>query len=214
MTDYDNSLQFEQTNYLDLARFHRFIEAIPKLLAFHSSFQKPPMDYYHFQMLYKIAYHCALRISEALNLEAEDFDLEHRVLRLQKRQGASKTFDKMKVKVQKTSIGPLLLADLAKFLADKKGKLFNCHRATAWKYAKQAGNLANLKVYEEQKQRSINGVWTHLFRKSYAKLMEEMKASPSLIMLKGRWSPREMYQTYTKPSLNYLIEWEAKAFGN
>ena len=208
------SEQFLETNYLSPENLVKLVLALPKIPYFTSEYNKLRMDIFDFEALYKICYYCALRITEGLRLEAEDFDLEHRVLKLKPRPGAAKTFKKMGDKIQKTSINPVIVEELKDYLKDKSGPLFHCSRVTAWKYAKLAGNLAGLKVYEEQKQRSIEGVWTHLFRKSYAKLMESKGATPSLIMLKGRWSPREMYQTYTKPSLNALIEWEALNFGN
>ena len=206
--------QFLETNYLSPDSLDKLLLAIPQIPYFESDYNKLTMIVRDFQILYQVCYYCALRITEGLRLEVEDFDLEHRVLKLKPRPGAAKTFKKMGDKIQKTSINPVIIEELKDYLKDKTGPLFKCSRVTAWKYAKLAGELAGLKVFEEQKVRTIEGVWTHLFRKSYAKLMESKGATPSLIMLKGRWSPREMYQTYTKPSLNALIEWEARNFGN
>ena len=240
------SEQFLETNYLSPENLVKLVLALPKIPYFTSEYNKLKMDIYDFEALYKICYYCALRITEALDLQVEYFDLEHRILKLpktktgfepckvcseneyliykqvnrqrrivgSKNKECEKCFGKGKARItQKTSINPVIIEELKDYLKDKTGPLFKCSRVTAWKYAKLAGELAGLKVFEEQKKRSIEGVWTHLFRKSYAKLMELKGATPSLIMLKGRWSPREMYQTYTKPSLNALIEWEARNFG-
>lgn len=227
---------YEASNYLSPQKFKLFIDIIPRLHHFHEDYQKPPMTAYEFQMLYKIVYNCALRVSEGLNINAEDFDISHKTLHLPNTKtgwrnckcskwkkkklikvdkDCDKCHGKGKVRVsQKTSIGPMLIDDLDKFLNGRTGKLFHCHRSTIWKYGKEAGRLAGLEMFEEQNQRSIDGVWTHLFRKSYSKLMEELGASPSLIMLKGRWKPKQMYQTYTKPDLGYLIAWEYKNVKN
>jgi len=223
-------MSLELQNYLTVADFDKFIEALYNL-----NFNRAPMTAKGFEMLYSCAFFCALRISEALNLRTEDFNLNRNILTLPitktgfKHCSCSKwkknkllevdtncneCQGRGKVRVpQKTTIPPPFIEPLREFLIPQHSKIFVCSRQTAWRYAKLIGHLANLDIFDIiGKGKEIEGIYTHLFRKSYAKFMEEKGASPSLINLKGRWKPKEQYLTYTKPSLISLINWEAKAW--
>ncbi len=193
-------MSVELQNYLTVADFDKFIEALYNL-----NFNRAPMSAKSFEILYSCAFFCCLRISEALNLREDDFNFDRKIVTI--RQGKTG-------KNQKTSIAPPFIEPLRRFADTKIGRaLFSCSRQTAWRYSKDIGKAAGLNVFDiVGKGKEIEGVYTHLFRKSYAKFMEEKGASPSLINLKGRWKPKDQYQTYTKPSLISLINWEAKAW--
>lgn len=185
----------------------KFIEAIPKIHSFTSKTKRPAMKASHFQLFFKILYYCALRVSEGIKLTKADFDIKHRIIRIRNPKTA-------KGKIQKTTIAPPILDELQSFLGWHKDddQFFKMHRTTAQYYAKQAGIVAGLNIFDELEKRSIDGMYTHIFRKSYAKFMENRGAKPSLIMLKGRWKPMAVYQTYTKPSIMELLQWEEKVF--
>jgi len=207
----ENAIQF--ANSLNLETLQKFLNEMPNLTAFEKGpGRSPTINPQELQMMYKIQFFCALRIGEARKLTKDNFDLNHRILYLVN----PKT---KKGGVQKTTIPPPLIADLMYFLDLKKRfpkdlPLFRIGQTAAWTYCKQGGELANLNIFEELENRSIEGMFTHIFRKSYAKFMEENGATPSLIMLKGRWKPRAVYQFYTKPSLMNLLNWESKIFPN
>jgi len=208
-----NAIQF--ANSVSLETLNSFLNVLPNLNAFepHHPGSTPKIKPKELQMMYKIQFFCALRIGEARKLIIEDFDLKHRIIYI--RDPKTK-----KGGVQKTTIPPPLIADL-EGLFDYVGRrsinslpLFQIGGTAAWKYCKEGGELANLNIFEELENRSIEGMFTHIFRKSYAKFMEEAGATPSLIMLKGRWKPSAVYQFYTKPSLMTLLNWESKIFPN
>ncbi|MGH7901431.1 MAG: tyrosine-type recombinase/integrase [Thermodesulfobacteriota bacterium] len=202
----------QETNYLDPQSFHKFISTIPRIPTYHSAYvnqtSMPPFGY---QLLFQILYYCALRVSEGLNLVKSDFDLDRRILRIRN----AKT---SKGKVQKTSIPPPLLQILKSCWDKLPEKLFSTSRQTTWSVGKQVGKLAELNIFEEQDERSIEGVWTHLFRKSYAKFMYNNGATGALIDVKLRHSKpksRDMADstfTYIKPDINKLIHWEHERF--
>ena len=214
-----------QTNYLDPESFDKFIEAIPKLPVYHSSYAwhaaLPPS---RMQLLFKVIYYCALRISEALSLEKGDFDLERRILRI-KRAKTGRKKGKMRADgtsivqfvSQETSIPMPLLQELHAQFAMLPDILFDTSRQSAWEYAKKAGKLAELNIFERQESRSIEGVWTHLFRKSYAKMMYLAEANIALIDVKLRHTHKNPNMadstfTYIKPDINALITWETEHF--
>ena len=199
----------ETTNYIDPKSFNKFLKAIPKLEYFKDG-KKPPMGALQFQMLFTITYFCALRISETLNLQKRDLQLDRKICLIQH----AKTG---KGKPQKTTIPPPLEKQLVKYLQnynDNNSFLFRCTRQTVWKYAKLAGKLAKLEIAEEQKERSIEGIWTHLFRKSYSKWMQSKGASRELRMAKLRHAHKDAHDAYDAVDLNTLKAWENKAFTN
>jgi len=198
-----------QTNYLDPDSFELFIKAIPKLGNYVNDVRHC-LTPSRMQLFFKILYYCALRVSEVINLEKQDINLDRRILRVRQ----SKTG-----KNQKTSIPrPLLYALYPAFEASSE-KLFEISRQSVWTYGKRAGHMANLDIFEEQDKREIDGVWTHLFRKSYAKMMYNAGASVVLIDVKLRHehkSPNMADSTFTyiKPDINALIEWENNHFAS
>jgi len=163
------------------------------------------------QLFFKILYYCALRVSEVINLEKQDINLDRRILRVRRAKTGIN---------QKTSIPTPLISELGKaFEVCPTDKLFDISRQSVWIYGKRAGHMANLDIFEEQDKREIEGVWTHLFRKSYAKMMYNAGASVVLIDVKLRHehkSPNMADSTFTyiKPDINALIEWENNHFAS
>lgn len=193
----------EITNYLSPESFNDFIRAVPKV-AFKTH-SRNLMTAYEYQMLYKITYYCALRISETLNLEKEDLLLDRKICLIRN----AKTG---KGKIQKTTIAPPLINQLADFVKNRTGKLFHTTRQTVWKYAKAAGKIAGLNIGEEQKVKSIDGIWTHLFRKSYSKFMAQNGASREIRQCKLRHSFRDSQDTYDAVDINTVKAWEKRYF--
>ena len=201
-----------QTNNMDLLTFSKFIKGVATLEYFGKG-KKAPMPKEDFILLFRITYFCALRISETLNLTAGDFHLDKKILIL-KNTKTGKNKKTGKYTIQKTTIPPPLIAFLEAYRHFKPDeKLFSCTRQTVWKYAKVAGRAAGLNFGEEQKVRSIEGLWTHAFRKGYSKFMQTNGASRELRMLKLRHSFTDAQDAYDVTDLNSLIAWEKKVFG-
>lgn len=177
--------------------------------------------------LARIEYCCALRVSEALSVHPEDFDIENRILTLNhtktgykkcsKCKGEGKDCSKCegKGKIQKkqfTSIPPDLIPHIINWIKTKTiGKpIFPYNRQLIWSYYKKAGTFAELAIAEQQDERFIKGVWTHLLRKSRSKLMKQLGANRELRMLKLRHAPRDAHDRYDNEDIHSLIEWERK----
>jgi len=166
--------------------FLSFIEQVPKIPQFTGKYGwRAPMSAETFQFLYKIMFYCALKPEEAFKLKKEDFDIEKNILKV-------KTTT---AKPAVTTIPPVILGDVNKHLRDKKDadSIFvskrnrkQIKRQVPWDYAKTAGRFANLNVFQITKQKEVQGMRLLLFRKSYAKLMSDNRASPGLIDLKLR----------------------------
>jgi len=188
------------------------IEAIPlvteynksKLIGYSKDKVPNPLS---IQTALWVQYCHALRISEVLNLKGEDFNFDRNILSLHN----TKTG---KGKKQFTSIPP----DLPHFVkqaiqyaqrnyVNREIKLFPFNRQLMWAYVKKACKMAGLDLYEQQDVRAIEGAWTHLIRKSRAKLMIELGAAEVMVKVKLRHTFTTT-ERYTKPDINALIKWE------
>ena len=69
--------------------------------------------------------------------------------------------------------------------------------------------MTGLDLYEKQDTREIIGAWTHLIRKSRAKLMIELGAPEVMVKVKLRHTFTTT-ERYTKPDINALIKWESE----
>ncbi len=210
-------------NYISPEDFEKFLSVIPKLPCYHMDNQRPALEPWNLELFFQIEYYCALRVSEVINLQWSDIELDRKILIVRK----AKTG-----KNQKTTIPPPLVHILKDckervtnewggvfsnwlFLSNRGGKLVS--RQTIGNLAKEAGYLAELDVREEQDKRSVEGIWTHLFRKSYGKWMRSKGASIELVATKlrhklggGRTGPITF--TYTKPDINAVLAWEKRIF--
>jgi len=158
-----------------------------------------------------VQYCHALRISEVLNLQPLDFSWDRKILTLTRTKTGFKKVDGEKVrKKQYTSIPP----DLPHWVEDDistafPGKLFPLNRQLMWAYVKKACKLAGLDLAEQQDERYISGAWTHLIRKSRAKMMIELGAPEVMVKVKLRHT-FSVTERYTKPDINALIKWESE----
>jgi len=217
----------KQENYITPDEFERFLSIIPQVLP------GKRVKTNDFIMAARIQYGCALRVSELLSLTPEDFDLNNLVLTLRKTKTGFKKCKcsqwgkrkliyadpncikcKGKGKVRKPQFTTILPNDangIRDFLKNKKAKkpIFNFTRITVWHYYKKCGLAAGLDIREQQDMKKIEGVWTHLIRKSRAKLMKQKGADMDLIKVKLRHS-LDTTERYTKPDIAYLKMWEAQ----
>jgi len=157
-----------------------------------------------------VQYCHGLRISEVLQLIPNDFDFDKNILTLNKTKTGFKKKDGVKVrKKQFTSIPPDLPDYIKEWIPNQYNSepLFPFTRQLVWRYVKKACKLAGLELGEQQDERYIDGGWTHLIRKSRAKMMIEKGASEVMVKVKLRHT-FSVTERYTKPDINALIEWE------
>ena len=200
------SQQFQTTNYLSPNLFYnKFLFWLVRLQPFISEYGRPPMNADSFVRAYRLQYGSGLRISELCNLQKKDIDLNHRILIIK----TAKTGYN-----QRATILPYDIDMMQKQLdpLSKDDIVFPANRHILWQYAKDAGNLAGLQIGEIQRSKTIDGVWTHLLRKSCSKRMKELGANRELRMLKLRHVFKDAHDTYDAPDLNELLDWELHKF--
>ena len=218
----------QEENYLNPEQIESFINILPQVISTRKQFKAIDI-----QMMVRIQYSCALRISEVLTLTPNDFDLINLILTLNNTKTGFKkckcskfknrkliSFDpkcskcKGLGKIRKPQFTTIWNKDkdaIRSYLKDKPTHkpLFQITRLTAWRYYKKAGILLGLHIREQQEERAIEGIWTHLLRKCNAKLMERKGANETLIKLKLRHT-FTVTERYTKPDIQYLKRWESE----
>lgn len=201
----NQQLVVKTTNYMPPEMLHIFKESLIRTHPFH--FGRPPMKADNFTFLIDVLYGCGLRVSEGLNLIKSDFNLNNLILTIRNPKTNKKG-------IQKTTILPYHVATFEKRLENlsQSAIVFPVSRMTVWQYCKNASIMAGLPIAEEQEERSVNGVWTHLFRKSCSKRMQVLGASRELRMRKLRHSFRDAHDTYDAVDLNAVKDWEWKQF--
>lgn len=191
------------TNYLNPTRFFEFEDWLVRLDEFHLDDMPPPMSANQFYFLARISYGSALRVTEGLNLIKEDFDLDHRILKIWN----PKT---KKGGVQKTTILPYDVKSIERFLSKFSDcdQLFPVTRSTVWRYYKNASRLGGMNIFEAKDEIEISGAWTHLMRSSCAKMYEEIGANHSIIQKKLRHGGRDVTDRYTKVDLQTVLDFD------
>jgi integrase len=236
------------SNFLSESDFELFLDSLRLMLESNQrSLRKYGKDLSMpiegFIELFRLTYGSALRISETLNIYPGDIDFDRRIITLNQTKTGFKKCRKCKGlgcekcdnlgkirKPQRTTIHPNYSYSLRSYFKgkDQTKPLFSTNRITLWDYAKKAGRLvAGLDVFEQQDERLIQGVWTHLFRKSRAQQMmidgkeagEDSDFVYELVKVKLRHSSkgRDVTIRYTnkigqKLGLNDLLEWEKKHY--
>ena len=201
-------LEDDSTNYMKGQMYKDFKWGLQHLEPFTSESGRPPMNSFEYKMMFEVQFACGLRITEVLNLIKEDFDLSHKILKLWNPKTKKGGF-------QKTTLPPYLINSLDGFLKrfSNSDQVFPVNRQNAWRYAKDAGRLAGLSIFEEHENHDIEGVWTHMFRKACSKRMQELGASRELRMLKLRHAFKDAHDAYDKVDIMALLKWEAVNLG-
>lgn len=197
----------QTTNYLSPELHYVLKESVIRTPYF--TLGRPPIKQDRFTFLLDVLYGSGLRVSEGLRLTKEDFHLNEKILIIK----SPKTNKKG---IQKTTILPYQVATFEKMLERYTLKdsdlVFPISRMTVWQYCKDASIMAGLPIAEEQEEKSINGVWTHLFRKSCSKRMANLGASRELRMRKLRHAFKDAHDTYDAVDINTLKDWEMEHF--
>ena len=204
------------TNYLSPEDFRKMVEAIPLVTEYnkgklHTNEHKRLPNPILIICALWVQYCHALRVSEVLSLTPDDFDFERNILTLPRTKTGFKMKDGVKTrKKQFTSIPPDLPESVKHVIQHNgDGVLFPFTRQLIWAYVKKAAKMAKLDLAEQQDERFIEGAWTHLIRKSRAKMMIELGAPEVMVKVKLRHT-FSVTERYTKPDINALIEWEKK----
>ncbi|OLD29740.1 MAG: hypothetical protein AUI62_02325 [Thaumarchaeota archaeon 13_1_40CM_2_39_7] len=136
-------MELEEIYHLNIEDFDSLLWGLIRLYQFHSDTSKPPMPPQHFANLFKLMYGSRLRISEALNLEKQDFDLEHRTLRIR---------DPKVMRYGEPTILPKDVVWLKEFLTNyhDEEKIFPITSTIVEQYAKDAATLVGIQILEEQ----------------------------------------------------------------
>lgn len=175
-------------NYIPPQQFDQIIDAIPTL-----KIRKWRDE--DIQMLFKIAYWCGLRINEAMNRKAEDFDLDLRYVYL----GITKT-----KKADKGTIAEAFMPELRQWLQGRTGVLFpGINYPIVYNWTVRLGKLLGIEAWLEPQSKTGEKTKTHIFRKSVGKDMiygtvDGNKQPLNIVQKKLRHSSLDMTSNYLK----------------
>jgi len=192
-----------QTNHLTRDLHNRLNWGLQHLEPFTSETGRPPMTSFDYIMMFETQRDLGERNGETINHIKEDFDINHRIVKIYDPKTAKGGY-------QKTTITPRFAPILENYLKrfSNSDRIWDIDRQNAWRYAKDAGRLAGIDMFEEHEKHDIVGMWTHAFRKACSKDMQAKGASRELRMLKLRHSLRDAHDAYDKVDLNALLKWE------
>ncbi len=186
-----------QKNYISPDEFKLILNGIPEL---HIRKWKDEQA----QMLFKISYYCALRISETLKLRKEDFDLK----------GLSVWLGKTKTKKgDSATIPEFFVYELSVYLRMQEEELFaGMNRRIVWYWTKRLGEMLNIIAWTTPQAKSFEKTKTHIFRKSYLKDMYHgmfgEKVPLNVIMKKARHEDMKTTSDYLRVGNDVVREYE------
>lgn len=143
-------------NYMNQEDFEKVLAAIPLL-------HLRKWSVYDVEYLMKIAYHLALRPTEAIMREKKDFDIKNRMCYL----GQTKTEGH-----GRTVIPKIFVEELELYLMSKKdGRLFpGLTYHTFWVWLKKLGEMLDIDAWKDGNRiRTGENTVGHIFRKSWGK---------------------------------------------
>lgn len=195
----------DKTNYITQEQFKALLDNIPKL----SSKKKTLFSPKDTEMIFKIAYHCGLRINEVLKRKKEDFNLENDRVWL----GKTKTKHR-----DERSIPPSFRDELSDWLDTKqKGLLFPgrddktkpISRQAAHDWIINLGIICKIRALTTPQSETHEKTKTHIFRKSIGKDMLNKGAKLNVVAAKLGHSNIVTTSKYLKVDLDSVQDWEA-----
>ena len=192
MTDLQLS---DNVNYISPIMFSQIMDYIQHKL------KHQKLDYTEIQMLFKIAYHCGLRVNEVLKLKKNDFDFNLLEVNL----GHTKTEER-----GRASIPQSFVPELQEFLANHTNNylIFGVSRQTAYVWLMQIGKALSISALITPQSETREKTKTHIFRKSIGKDMLYKKAPLNIIQRKLRHNNINTTSEYLKIKLNDVKNWE------
>ena len=121
-------------------------------------------------------------------------------------------------KPQRTSFTNRIKKDLFQYCEkiEDDDYLFPISRQSLWKWGKQAGVNANIEIFQQKKERLIEGIFLHLFRSRCAfRILRDGIDDPyrrEMVLYKLRHAPPTTTDIYSIIDINYLLGWERKTY--
>lgn len=123
-------------------------------------------------------------------------------------------------KPQRTTITPRIWHKLKAYTDTLKDAdlLWPVSRMSVWRWGKKAGQMAGINIFQQKDNVMIEGIFPHLFRALCSKRMtaiaKDDKYKDALVACKLRHSYQVVTDRYTKVTINYLVSFESKIYGN
>lgn len=239
---FDQDRYVEATN-LTKEQYQRFLEELEKIPS-----PKAPITGQTARLCIEFMEDTGCRVNETIHVKKKDIDFDTRILTVTEPKSEKECKcsswiyrdNKTRIRIlekadpncsqchgkgkwkkpQKTTITPRLMPKITEFCLDLKDEdlLFPVSRQRLFKWSKKAGEYAGIMIFQEKDEKTIKGIFLHLFRALCSKRMKiDAKDDPhvdELIAKKLRHAVTFVTQRYTKIDINYLLNWETKTYEN
>jgi len=194
----------DETNFLTKEQYLKFIDTIPKLEMYHriDPIKKPKLAPHELQLMFKVIYEGAFRVSEVIHLTKDDILQNDRVIKLESTKGNKKRGGKREF----GTITDKTFDELVQYADNKKGALFPLTRQTVWKYAKCIGDLAGIQLIHENKD--TKNMTIHTLRHSRAVHYVDAKQPINVVQKKLRHKSLQPTTTYLNINMSKIKEVE------
>lgn len=186
----------DETNYLTKEQLDQFLETIPKLPMYHTvGIKKPKLEAHVLQLLFKVIYEGALRVTEAISLTPDSLVLEKRLLKLENTKGIKES------KRGRRELGWVKDDTFDALCAHAKGcngRLFPLTRSRVWQLASQVGDICNIELLHLNKD--TTNMTVHTLRHSRAVHLLDGGLKVNELMQKLRHRSLEPTTTYARVS--------------
>ena len=121
-------------------------------------------------------------------------------------------------KPQHTTFTPRIIHTLKAYTdtLDDDDILFDVDRTTLWRWAKKAGIKAKINIFQQKRERKIEGIFLHLFRALCSKrttmIAKDDKYKDAIVMRKMRHSYKVVTDRYTEITIGYLVSFERRVY--
>lgn len=121
-------------------------------------------------------------------------------------------------KPQRTTITNRIIPKLKAYTDTLKDDdiLFPVHRKTLWEWGKKAGKMAGINIFQQKRERTIEGIFLHLFRALCSKrttaIAKDDKYKDAIIMKKMRHSYKVVTDRYTEVTIGYVVSFERRVY--
>jgi integrase len=239
--DYDEQLALIEANELTPEQYRTFLDELTKIPS-----KRSPITGSIARLCFEFMEDTGTRATETIHVRKRDIDFRTRILTVihpktharckcsrwkyadmhSRRQVLEYADKNCKVchgagtwkKPQRTTFTPRLhqrLYDYCQKLKDDD-ELFPVSRQTLWRWGKKAGKIAGINIFQQKKERMIEGVFLHLFRALCSKRTTadaiNDKYKDALVACKMRHSYKVVTDRYTEVTIGYLVSFERRAY--
>lgn len=240
VTDFEE-LALEEANELTAQQYAKFLSELERIPG-----KRAPINGKQIRLAFEFMEDTGCRITETLHVRKKDLDFRTNILTVTHPKSEAKCkcskwiykdqFTRRKTlqyadpecgvcngkgtwkKPQYTTFTPRMQDQLYQYCSRLKDDdlLFPTTRVSMWRWGKKAGELAGIRIFQQKKDKRIEGIFLHLFRALCSKRTTadawSDKYKDAIVQRKMRHSYKVVTDRYTEITIGYLVSWERRTY--